>query len=96
MHLICFAINELSVFAISCVELPIALCSYFTSQYLHDLYIEMIPVQNHHVDGLDDVIGMHFKELYVRQIVAVRDSFFSELCTELKISDHYNIHRRAT
>ena len=61
------------------------------NKLVHDVYTEMIPVQNHHVDGIDDFIGQTLKELYVRQIVAARDSIFSEMCKELNVTNHHHI-----
>ena len=51
----------------------------------------MHPVQNDHVDGLDDIPAETFKEMYVRQILAARDSVFGDMCKELKISNHHHI-----
>ena len=65
------------------------MCTLYKS--VHGLYIEMLPVENNHVNGLDDILGTDFKELYVRQIIAARDSVFGEMCKELNITDHHNI-----
>ncbi len=51
----------------------------------------MLPIHNHYVEGLDDMIGLPFKELYVRQIVAARDSVFSDMCKDLNITNHHGI-----
>ena len=51
----------------------------------------MLPVQNDHVNGLDDIIGPAFKELYVRQIIDARDSVFDEMCKELNITNRQHI-----
>ena len=51
----------------------------------------MIPVQNHHVEGLDDIMGPAFKELYVRQIIETRNSVFNELRSELNVSNNHDI-----
>ena len=48
----------------------------------------MIPVQNDHVDGLDNIDESAFKELNVRQIIAARDSVFEEMC---KVAYHHQI-----
>ena len=53
----------------------------------------MLPVQNKHVDGLDDIPAEVFKELYVRQIIAARDSVFGDMFDELKISNPHHIQR---
>ena len=67
------------------------LCVRTIQASIHDVYTEMLPVHNQHVEGLDDVIGQPFKELYVSQIVAARDSVFSDMCKELNISNKQNI-----
>ena len=51
----------------------------------------MLPVQNDHVDGLDNIDESAFKELNVRQIIAARDSVFEEMCKELKVTNHHQI-----
>ena len=51
----------------------------------------MLPVQNDHVNRLDDIIGPAFKELYVRQIIDARDSVFDEMCKELNITNRQHI-----
>ena len=54
----------------------------------------MIPVQNDHVDLLDDHIPAEtFKELYVRQIVAARNSVFGDMFNVLKISNPHHIQK---
>ena len=67
----------------------------FTQLYksVHKLYIEMIPVQNDHVDGLDDIPAETFKELYVRQIVDARNSVIGDMCKVLKISNTHHIQK---
>ena len=52
-------------------------------KFVHELYIGLLPVQNDHLDGLDDIIGSAFKEMNVRQIIAASDSVFDEMCNEL-------------
>ena len=58
---------------------------------VHGIYIEMLPVQNDHVDGLDNIDESAFKELNVRKIIAARDSVFEEMCKELKVTNHHQI-----
>ena len=53
----------------------------------------MIPVQNNHVDGLDDIPAETFKELYVRQIVEASNSVVGDMCNVLKISNPHNIQK---
>ena len=60
-------------------------------KFIHELYIGMLPVQNDHVDGLDDIIGSAFKEMNVRQIIAARDSVFDEMCNELNVTNRQHI-----
>lgn len=58
---------------------------------VHEVYIEMIPVKNHHVQDLEDIKGPVFKDLYVQQIVKARDSIFNEMCEELSITNNHDI-----
>ena len=60
-------------------------------KFVHELYIGMLPIDNNHTEGLDDVVGEPFKELYVRQIITARDSIFDEMCAELKIENHHHV-----
>ena len=47
----------------------------------------MLSVSNDHVDRLDDIIGPVFKEMYVRQIIEARNSFFDEIHKDLKVDN---------
>ena len=53
----------------------------------------MLPVDNKHVEGLKDIPVESFKEMYVRQIVAARESVFNDICGKLNISNHHHIQR---
>ena len=67
------------------VLLPCFLLAVYMS--VHGLHSDMIPVQNNHVDGLDDIIGPAFEELDVRQIIEARE--IGEIkCKELTVTDH--------
>jgi superfamily I DNA and RNA helicase len=47
----------------------------------------MIPVLNHHVEGIE---YQEFKLMYVSQVIAARESIFREMCQELNITkSHY-------
>ena len=48
----------------------------------------MLPVQNEHVDGLDDIPPETFMELSVHQIIDARNSVFDDMRKELKIFDN--------
>ena len=54
---------------------------------MYILYTVMLPLNNDHVNHLDNIIGSHFKELFVSQIVRARDSMFQEMCQDLNVTD---------
>ena len=70
-----------------------ALCARYTAYTacVHELYIKMMPLQNKHVEVLDEMFGSDFKELFVEQIVKARDSIFEEMCQEMNVNDFQNV-----
>ena len=53
----------------------------------------MRPVQNVHVDQLDDVINEEFKMINVSQVISARDSIFREMQQELNVSRDLHIRQ---
>jgi hypothetical protein len=51
----------------------------------------MLPADNDQVNGIDDIDGSAFKEMYVHQIIDLRNSIFGEMRKELNVTNHYHI-----
>ena len=52
----------------------------------------MLPLQNYHVNGIDNLVGSPFKEVHhVRKIASARDSICNEMCQQLNITDYKHI-----
>ncbi len=66
-----------------------SLCAHCTF-CVHDLYI-MLPLDNKHVENLEDPIDQVFHELYVDQVKKARNSVFDEIQHEIKVNSYQDI-----
>ena len=53
----------------------------------------MLPCDNEITDLMDDMQGLGYKEMYMRQVMAARDAIYAEMCKVLKTENHDHVQR---